>query len=80
MDRKSYTVDTGVTLDNPAEQFGLLFVGWSDDNGELFTSIRPGMTGNKTLHANWTSMRNLSTSVAPTEEPLEIIEDAENGR
>ena len=74
-----YTVDTGVPLINPAKQFGYTFVGWSNDDGFLISRIKPGTTGNITLHANWTSNRNKATSYSAYEKPI-IIEDDTNGQ
>lgn len=74
-----YTVDTGVPLINPAKQFGYTFVGWSNDDGFLVSRIKPGTTGNITLHANWTSNRNKATSYSNYEKPI-IIEDDINGQ
>lgn len=73
-----YTVDTGVTL-NDAKCYGYTFVGWSNDDGFLVKSIKPGTTGNMTLHANWTSNRNRATSYSDYGEPI-IIEDDKNGQ
>ena len=74
-----YTVDTGVPLINPAKQFGYTFVGWSNNDGFLVSSIKPGTVGNITLHANWTSNRNKATSYDSYDEPM-IIEDDTNGQ
>lgn len=75
----TYTVDKGVPLINPAKQFGYTFVGWSNDDGFLVSSIKPGTVGNITLHANWTSNRNKATSYASYDEPM-IIEDDTKGQ
>lgn len=72
-----YTVETGCTLTNPS-WFGYTFVGWSDD-GKIVSSIPVGTTGNKTLHANWTSDRNRAVAVSTYDKPM-IIEDMENGQ
>lgn len=74
----TYTVDKGVTLTNPS-WFGYTFVGWSNDNGFIVSSIKPGTTGNITLHANWTSNRNKATSYGSYGDPI-IIEDDVNGQ
>ncbi len=74
----TYTVDTGVTLESP-KCFGYTFVGWSNDDGFLVSSIKPGSTGHITLHANWTSNRNKATSYTTYDAPL-IIEDNINGQ
>ena len=74
----TYTVDKGATLTNPS-WFGYTFVGWSDDNGFIISRVKPGTTGNMTLHANWTSNRNKATSYTNYGEPI-IIEDDVNGQ
>lgn len=75
----TYTVDTGYAdLDAP-KQYGYTFVGWSNDKGFIVDEIKPGTTGNITLHANWTSDRNKAVSYAKYAEPI-IIEDAKNGQ
>lgn len=73
-----YTVDTGMTLNNLSWN-GYTFVGWSNDDGFIVNSIKPGTTGHMTLHANWTSNRNRATSYSKYGEPI-IIEDNENGQ
>ncbi len=78
MENKTYTVDTGASLDS-AEWYGYTFVGWSNDDGFIVTRIKPGTTGNITLHANWTSNRNKATSYSTYEKPI-IIEDATKGQ
>lgn len=74
----TYTVDSGATLKNPS-CFGYTFVGWSDDNGFIVSRIKPGTTGNITLHANWTSDRNKATSYQSYGAPI-IIEDDKSGQ
>ena len=73
-----YTVSKGATLTN-AKCYGYTFVGWSDDNGFLRSKIKPGTTGNLTLHANWTSNRNRATAFSSYAEPS-IIEDNTTGQ
>lgn len=73
----TYTVDRGVTLVNPT-WFGYTFVGWSL-NGNIVSIIKPGTTGNITLHANWTSNRNKAKAVSELATP-NIIEDMDNGQ
>lgn len=75
----TYTVDKGVPLINPAKQFGYTFVGWSNDDGFLISSIKLGTVGNITLHANWTSNRNKATSYESYDDPM-IVEDDTNGQ
>lgn len=72
----TYTVDKGKPLSNPS-LFGYTFVGWSKD-GKVVNSIKPGTTGNITLHANWTSNRNQTKSKINLDDPI-IIEDSDNG-
>lgn len=74
-----YTVDTGATFEN-ASWYGYTFVGWSNDNGFLVKNIKPGTTGNMTLHANWTSNRNKATSYSNYGDPVAIIEDDTTGQ
>lgn len=78
VDSVTYTVDQGATLTNP-EWFGYTFAGWSDDQGNIIKRIKPGTTGNMTLHANWTSKRNQTIPVSKLDNPI-IEEDSDNGR
>ena len=73
-----YTVDTGTPLTNPSH-FGYTFVGWSNDDGFIVNSVKPGTVGNMTLHANWTSDRKKAVSYSNYGKPV-IIEDAKNGQ
>lgn len=78
VDNVTYTVDKGATLVSPS-WFGYTFVGWSNDNGFIQTSIKPGTTGEIRLHANWTSNRNKTTSYSSYDDPI-IIEDDVKGQ
>lgn len=78
VDPVKYTTDTGATLKNP-ECYGYTFVGWSNNDGFLIKSIKPGTTGNIELHANWTSNRNRATSYSTYGKPI-IIEDDKTGQ
>lgn len=78
VDSLTYTVDQGATLTDP-EWFGYTFAGWSDDYGNIVKRIKPGTSGNITLHANWTSKRNQTVPVSKLGNPI-IEEDVENGR
>lgn len=69
-----YTVDKGVTLDNPPKVYKYTFIGWSNDEGFVIDRIRPGTIGDMTLRANWTSDRNRATSYSDYGDPI-IIED-----
>ena len=72
-----YTVDKGATLSNP-DWFGYTFIGWTDENGVVVDRIPKGTSGNITLKANWTSIRNQTVPVSNLGEPL-ITEDTEKG-
>ena len=71
------TIDQTTTLDN-LEHYGYVFVGWTDDNGEIVKKVLPG-TKNITLHANWTSIRNQTIPVKELKDPV-VIEDSENAQ
>ena len=59
--------------------YGYRWLGWSDENGELYTTTYPtGKAGNVTLHANWQSYRNQAIPVDKLGEPI-IIEDETAG-
>lgn len=73
-----YTVDQRVTLDKPTVD-RYVFLGWTTDKDELVTEIKPGTTGNLTLHSNWTSKRNLTKPVAKLGDPI-IVEDTIEGK
>ena len=73
-----YTVDQRVTLDKPTVD-RYVFLGWTTDKDELVTEIKPGTTGNLTLHSNWTSKRNLTKPVAKLGDPI-IVEDTIKGK
>lgn len=75
---KTYTVDQKIPLDKPSVD-RYVFLGWTTDRDELVSEIKPGTTGNFTLHSNWTSKRNLAKPVANLGSPL-IVEDTVAGR
>lgn len=75
---RTYTVDQKVTLDKPTID-RYVFLGWTTDSDELVSEIKPGTTGNFTLHSNWTSKRNLAKPVSKLGDPL-IIEDTNEGK
>lgn len=74
---KFYSVNTGTTLSNPALG-NYVFMGWTDDDCNIVRSIAPGTTGDMTLHANWTSRRNLTKPISNYGDPI-VVEDTENG-
>lgn len=53
------------------------FMGWTDSNGDIVTSVKPG-TGNIKLYANWVSYRNQPISNDYKNDAPIIIEDEEN--
>lgn len=53
------------------------FMGWTDAQGNLVTSVKPG-TGNIKLYANWVSYRNQTISNDYKKDKPIIIEDEEN--
>ena len=74
----TYTVDQKVPLEVPSVD-RYVFLGWTTDSDDLMTEIKPGTTGNFTLHSNWTSKRNLAKPVTSLGKPL-IVEDTNEGR
>ena len=77
MESKTYTVNRGATLVNPDWE-GYTFIGWSDDWGNVLTSVPVGTVGDLTLHANWTSKRNQTRPVEKLGDPV-IVEDFDEG-
>lgn len=77
---KEHVVNEATQL--PAEDVmnmeGYRWLGWSDDNGELYTTYPEGKAGNVILHANWQSFRNQAVPVEKLKEP-KILEDEETG-
>ena len=73
-----YTVNKGATLTNP-KWFGYNFMGWSNEDGEIVTSIPKGTTGNITLYANWMSKRNQTRKVKKLGSPI-VYEDEDKGQ
>jgi uncharacterized repeat protein (TIGR02543 family) len=48
---------------------GYTFVGWSDENGNICTQIKPGSTGEKHYYANWISNRNQAWALKNVGDP-----------
>ena len=71
-----YTCD-GAILPTPVLD-KYTFVGWSDEEGNLWENISKGTVGSLTLYANWSSNRNLAKAVKTLEDPT-IIEDTDAG-
>ena len=74
----TYTVDTGLLLPKPSID-RYVFLGWTDDSDTIISRIPSGTTGNITLHANWTSKRNLAVPVKKLDDPI-IVEDTDEGK
>ena len=55
-----YTAGTAITLSNP-NRTGYTFSGWYDENNNKVTSITNTTTGNITLTAHWTAVKNSLT-------------------
>lgn len=74
---RTYTTDQEVVLATP-KMDKYTFVGWSDKDGKVFSSIPAGTTGDITLYANWASNRNKASKVSELKDPI-ILEDSEKG-
>lgn len=74
----TYTVDSGSMLPKPSVD-RYVFLGWTDDNDNVVSRIPAGTTGDFTLHANWTSKRNLAVPVKRLSDPI-IVEDTDEGK
>ena len=54
---------------------GYTFVGWSDENGNICTQIKPGSTGEKQFYANWVSDRNKAWEAKELGDPYVYSDD-----
>lgn len=72
-----YTTDKKTALPTPKLD-KYLFVGWTDDEKNVWTEISIGTSGDMTLYANWASYRNKATAVKDLDDPI-IVEDTDNG-
>lgn len=54
----SYTVDKETSLKEPPKWPNLVWIGWSDEDGNIVKSIPKGTTGDISLTANWMSKRS----------------------
>ena len=61
------------------EWMGYVFMGWSDDNGNIIKEIKPGTTDIK-VHANWTSNRNQTIPNDYLNNGSIVIDNSENGQ
>ena len=55
-----YTTEDRVILDEP-KWSGLVFTGWTDQNGNAVTEIPKGSSGDLVLTANWKRLQNIAT-------------------
>lgn len=74
----TFTANEGTNLPNPKIN-NYVFVGWSTDDGTVIDSIPVGMAENVTLHANWTSYRNMTKSIKNLDTPITTCEDTDSG-
>lgn len=87
-----FTVNKSLPLNNISYE-GYTFVGWSineevinpktndvySNNGKIITEIPKGTAEDVTVHANWTSNRNLTRPVSRLDDPV-LIEDQDNNQ
>ena len=59
---RTYHVDESKPV-LPLDINNYIFLGWFDDEGNRWTRIPTGTTGNLTLHARYTSLRNLARPI-----------------
>lgn len=79
IDTHQVNKDTALPAADTMNLYGYKWLGWSDDNGELYTGTYPaGKAGNITLHANWQSYRNQAVPVSSLGDPI-IFEDETTG-
>ena len=79
----TYKVNQNTTLTVPTkalvpEMSNYIFLGWTNEAGELVKTIPAGTVGAQSFTANWTSRRNMARPM-PLSDPLTVIEDTENG-
>ncbi len=73
----TYTTDKNTTLPNPKFD-GYIFVGWSDEEGDIYKNIPVGTTGNKLYTANWLSERNKAWTKSDLKDPIIVEDDTTN--
>lgn len=71
----SYTVNQGKVLPKPTVD-KYTFVGWSDEDGNMWDNIPKGTTGDFTLYANWASDRNKAEAKSSLDEPLIFVDSS----
>lgn len=65
---RRYTVEDEVILPTPTMD-GMLFVCWTNSNGEVISRIEKGTTGNIELTANWRSAKNVAYPISAISNP-----------
>ena len=74
---EKYTVNDNITL-APAEWSGLSFKNWTNENGDVVTSLGNGNIGNMTLYANWVYEENLAVPSKDTSVKSIVYDDVTN--
>lgn len=75
VDGIKYTVSKGCVLPTPKLD-GYEFIGWSDEDGQIYKTLPKGTTGHKVLSANWLSERNQAWAKNQLDDPI-VYEDDE---
>lgn len=74
LENVTYSVDTTKKL--PILSLpGYTFVGWSDEDGNICTEIKPGSSGEKRFYANWVSDRNKAWAAKTLGDPYVYSDD-----
>jgi len=73
----THTVGVDTTLPKPVLD-KYTFVGWSDGNNNIWSTIPASYTDNIILYANWSSDRNKATAVQNIGNPI-VCEDSQDG-
>lgn len=73
----TYTVNKGKILPT-LKLDGYTFAGWTDFEGNKYSRIKAGTTGDVVLYANWLSDRNQAWAKKELDDPI-VYEDDENG-
>ncbi len=75
----SFTYTTGQEKTLPSPRLDrYTFVGWSDKDGKMWSTIPVGTAQDLILYANWSSNRNQAVAVDTLDDPI-ICEDSESG-
>lgn len=74
----TYTVEDSFILTDASWE-GLRFDNWTDENGDVITSIQSGTIGNKIITANWISEENYAIQ-STNRHPIDVIFIPEQNR